>query len=182
MEKTEMYDSFEDRLEAVLVKICTEEGLLGGQVLASDDLDGKWHEWIKSYLGDAISEYNSYPEVAFAWAGYIGLGLAKMWDVDWEQGKMLKYTDFYGPRGFDDMDDFITEKVLGFPLGSPEAGKMATILRRCADEAISLIRHDNVEAGSVDAFHVFVCGVEVLRRIGSSIGLFGLGYRLQRIQ
>jgi hypothetical protein len=45
-----------------------------------------------------------------------------------------------------------------------------------------MIRHEGIEPQSPRAYHVFARTVQVLYRIGASIELFLLGYKLERIQ
>lgn len=181
MVDTALYDKFEEILQKNLISYCTAEGCIPGGLLQSVDIDDKWEIWIKEYFADAIKEYNAYPQVCFAWAGYVGLALAKMWDSDWTSYKDLPYSSLYGERGFDDLDDNVTTKILGLDLESYEAKDIARILRSCATEAISLIRHQGIEAQSVDAFYVIVRGVQVIFRIGETIGLHKLGYKLTAV-
>ena len=58
------------------------------------DLEELWQPIAQSYMPDAIREFNGeYPRVAFGWIMYVGMALAKYWDVEWST--YSKVTDLY---------------------------------------------------------------------------------------
>ena len=93
----------------------------------------------------------------------------------------MTYADLLGPRGFDDMDERIVQHVLGYELDSEPARRLADMLSNCAVEALTMIRHEHIEPQSPRAYYVFARTVQVLYRIGASIELFLLGYKLERL-
>ena len=48
MEEKEYLDNYEQRLTAELLRVCTQQGKLAGQLLPSPDLDDKWEELHRS--------------------------------------------------------------------------------------------------------------------------------------
>ena len=58
MKDSEFYDSFEHILEDGLIKVCRGAGLVGDTLLRSDDIDGKWDDYIKDYVADAVENFN----------------------------------------------------------------------------------------------------------------------------
>ena len=183
MEENEYLSGYERRLQDSLVSLCTAYDMMGGTLLENDDIECKFTEALaQPYLTDAIREYRQYPEAAVAWAGYLGMAIAKLWDADWQAYQQVRYTDLQGPRGFDDMDERITAQVLGYELDSEPARRIAAILSNCAVEALTMIRHEHIEPQSPRAYYVFARTVQVLYRIGASIELFILGYKLERLQ
>ena len=64
MEEKEYLDKYEQNLIVELLKVCTQQGKLEGQLLPSPDLDDKWEEVAQPYMGDAIKEIAKYPTVA----------------------------------------------------------------------------------------------------------------------
>ena len=74
---------FETSLQESLLKICTTNGMLSGTLLASDDIDQRWHDLAPEYMADAVKEIAQYPSVALAWASYLGMAIANGWDSDW---------------------------------------------------------------------------------------------------
>lgn len=140
------YDEFEHGLLRDMLRLCTSAGMLDGNLLQSEDIDGKWDEIAPEYLADVLRQMNEYPEVSFGWAGYIGMAVAEWWDQDWEKNSRNGYTVLYGKRGFDDMDDHIVEDVLGYTRGSLETKALAGIMFSCARMAMDRIRHEQVES------------------------------------
>lgn len=182
MEEQAYLDHYGRRLQDSLVSLCTAYDMMGGVLLESDDLDAKFTETLaQPYLSDAVREYRQYPEATVAWAGYLGMAAAKLWDADYQAYQAVTYADLLGPRGFDDLDEHIATRILGYDLGSDPARRIADLLSNCAVEALTLIRHEHIEAQSPRAYYVFVRTVQTVYRIGASIELFLLGYRLEQL-
>ena len=74
-----------------------------------------------------------------------------------------------------------SDQVLGYALDSEPALRIADLLSACAAEALAMIRHEHIEPASPRAYYVFARTVQVLYRIGASIELFLLGYKLERL-
>lgn len=178
MENTEYFDNYEDRLTEMLVGYCMGKGYIDDMLISVEELDEKWVEAAPEYLADAVPNFNEYPTVAVAWAGYYGMALASIWDADW--GQYASVTGLYKmisePRTFDAMDEYIVEDVLGMDLEGDEAKKIEDLLRSCAQMAVSMMKKESVEPMSVGAFHIFARTVRVLYKIGVSIELKRLGY------
>lgn len=177
----EYLDRYEASLVDELVGLCTSFGLLDGELLASDDIDGKWKEFAPEYMAEAVPNLNSFPEAAIGWAGYIGMAVAKWWDLDWGRHHSEKYEALHGPRGFDDMDDHIMQDILGYGPGSTEAGVITRLLLACTQQAISRIRHEHVESQSVMAFHIFARSARAMFRTGAAIQLRKDGYKFRKV-
>lgn len=180
MEEQEYLKQYENRLQNSLVRLCTADGMMGDTLLESDDIEAKFTESLaKPYLSDAVREYQLYPEAALAWAGYLGMAMAKFWDADWQTFQQVRFTDLQSRRGFDDLDEQVVTRVLGYELDSEPARRIADTLSKCAAEALSMIRHEHIEAQSPRAYYVFARTVQVFYRIGASMELFHLGYKLE---
>lgn len=175
------YDEFEHGLLRDMLRLCTSDGMLDGNLLQSEDIDGKWDEIAPEYLADVLRQMNEYPEVSFGWAGYIGMAVAEWWDQDWEKNSRNGYTVLYGKRGFDDMDDHIVEDILGYTRGSLETKALAGIMFSCARMAMDRIRHEQVESQTEKAFHVIARSMRTMFRVGASMRLFKLGYSMQKL-
>ena len=182
MEQTEYFDTFENNLLTELLKSCTSQGALSGTLLASDDIDERWKVYAPEYMADAVPQVNAYPAAAIAWAGYVGMAVANLWDGNWEQYAEEPYTALHGKAGFDDMDEHIVEQILGLPLDSEEAAKIEAIMRSCAHTAMTFIRREDTEAQSTKAFYIFARATRVLFRIGAAIELHRLGYKFEKVK
>ncbi len=180
----EYLDAFEKRMTQALVESCSADGLLEGQMLEVEDLDGKWRTSAPEYMAAAVPQIAEYPSAAVAWAGYMGMGAAVLWDKSWGEYKDVEdwYSLMATPRGFDCMDEYVTECLLGYKLGGAEAAKIEDAVRRAAHTALSMIRKEQIEPQSAMAFHVFARTARVFYRLGVSIALRRLGYKYVKVR
>lgn len=180
-DRTATYDAFERKLRLELIRLCTQFGMMGGQLLRSDDIDAKWDEFGRDCMIDAVHNFNEYPEVALAWSAYLGMGVARHWDEDWRRHRANTYQSYYGPRGYDDMDEHIVRDILGHALDSEKAESLSDILAKCAALTLTLIRHEGFESQSIEAYYILIRCVKVMFQIGESIELHLLGYKFTQI-
>ena len=180
-ENTQYYDTYEANLQREILKMCTSLGMLDGELLASEDIDLKWKEWAPEYIAEALPEVNSYPEFAIACAGYAGMAVAQWWDTDWGRNHGTPYEALHGPRGFDDMDEHIVQKILGLSLDSVEAKQIMNILLCCAQKATTFIQHEHIEHQTVKAFHIFARTIRVMYKTGAALQLKRLGYKFHKV-
>lgn len=181
MEDARYLETYENNLLQEMLRVCTSLGMLDGELLNSEDIDQKWKEWAPEYIAEALPEVNSYPEFAIACAGYAGMAVAKWWDDDWGRHHSEAYESLHGPRGFDDMDEHIVQNILGLSLDSVEAKQIVNIMLCCAQKAVDFIRHEQIEAQTVKAFHIFARSVKVMFRIGAALELKRLGYKFHKV-
>ena len=181
MEDNRYFDTYENNLLQEMLRVCTSLGMLDGELLNSEDIDQKWKEWAPEYIAEALPEVNSYPEFAIACAGYAGMAVAQWWDQDWGRHHSESYESQHGPRGFDDMDEHIVQKILGLSLDSTDAKQIVNILLCCAQKGVDFIRHEQIEAQTVKAFHIFARTVKVMFRIGAALQLRRLGYKFHKV-
>lgn len=191
MEQQEYLDTFEQTLTRELLQMATQQGRLGGQILPSPDLDDKWEALAQPYMGDAVKEIAKYPTVALGWMMYLGMAVAHYWDEDWQvySGIQDLYSYVRDKRGFDCMDEYIREVVLGLkPKADPKEGqvmndydRMEEFVRVASTLCLTHIRHENVEPQSPLAFHVYVRAIHALYIIGASAELYRLGYSNQKM-
>ncbi len=174
-------ENFESRITDELLRLCKQYGMLDGTLLATDDIDARWQSFAPEYMADAVPNIADYPTVAIAWAGYVGMAVAHLWDEDWAVHCSDEYKSFYGQAGFDDMDENIVRNVLGFHLESKEAKGIEQMMRRLGETALTLIRRENIEPQSPMAFHVYARVVKVVYRIGAAIELKRLGYKFEQV-
>ena len=181
MKDIRYFDTYENNLQQEILRVCTSLGMLDGELLNSEDIDQKWKEWAPEYIAEALPEVNSYPEFAIACAGYAGMAVAQWWDQDWGRHHSAAYESLHGPRGFDDMDEHIVQNVLGLSLDSVEAKQIVNILLCCSQKAVDFIRHEQIEAQTVKAFHIFARTVKVMFRTGAALQLKRLGYKFHKV-
>ena len=179
----ELLNRYEEALRSALIKHITEKGLLEGQLLEVEELNEKWRSSAPSYMADAVPEIAKYPLVAIAWAMYMGMGCAVLWDKEWNRYAAEEdfHKMFCEPRGFDYMDEYITEILLCLPLGSAEAEKLEDMVRSTAEAAQLLIRKEGIEAQSVMAFHIFARTTKVMFECGVAVALKRLGYNYVKV-
>lgn len=175
-------DNFEAKLQEELLRLCTSSEMLNGVLLATEDIDQRWHALAPEYMADAVPEIRDYPVVSVAWAAYLGLAVAYGWDADWENTSRATYQSYYGSQGFDDMDEHIVKDLLGLLLDGYEARDLENTIRRCAEMTVSLIQHEQIEPQSPMAFHVFARACRVMFRTGAALELKRLGYKFEKIE
>ena len=173
---------FEEKIMNELLRICTSRKMLGGTLLATDDVTGHWEVLAPEYVADAVTQIADYPTVSIAWAGYLGMAVAHGWDKNWQECLKTPYNAYYGEQGFDDMDEHIVQHVLGLSLDSMQAQDIEAIIRTCAQTAVTLIRREQIDPQSPMAFHVFARTVKVMYRIGAALELKRLGYKFEEVQ
>lgn len=181
MENLEYFDTFENNLLQELMKLCTSHKMLEGTLLASDDIDERWKEYAPEYMADAVPQVNAFPAAAIAWAGYVGMAVAHRWDENWSEYATEPYDKLHGEQGFDDMDEYIVQNILGLPLDDEAAQKIEEMMRRCANTAITYIRREETEAQSTKAFYIFARTTRSMFRIGAAMELHRLGYKFEKV-
>lgn len=179
----DLLNKYEEQLRQTLVERLSERKLLEGRLLEVEELNEKWHDAAPSYMADAVPEIAKYPLVAIAWAMYEGMGIAALWDKEWKRYENVEdiHKMLTEPRGFDCMDEYITEILLTTPLGTPEAEKLEDMVRSTAEIAHMLIRKEQVEAQSVMAFHVFARTTKVMFEVGVAVQLRRMGYNYVKV-
>ena len=174
-------ENFESRMMNELLKLCSQYKVLDGTLLSTEDIDARWHDIAPEYVADAVPNIADYPTVAIAWAGYVGMAVAHLWDGDWAAHCKDEYKSLYGTAGFDDMDENIVQNVIGFHLESKEAKGIEEMMRRLGEAALTLIRRENIEPQSPMAFHAYARAIKVMYRIGAAIELKRLGYKFEQV-
>ena len=173
-----LLDRFEDILQEGLHKICNSSSLLPlGTIPSSEDIERKWNEeYARAYTADAVENFNEYPDAALAWAAYLGMAVAHNWDLDWQSHCNDSYESYYGPNGYDDMDEHIAGDVL--TLDEDTLSRVRETLLSCAYATRTLIRHEGIELQTATGFYVLVRAYTVMFRLGAAIELVRLGYKM----
>lgn len=176
---TAYLDRYEQILSDGLVKVCQSKGVLSTELLSCPDVEGKWNDYVKDYVADAVENFNDYPEASLAWAAFLGMGVANNWDKDWDAHKDDSYSSYYGSRGWDDMDENILYNRLHL---DPEwAAKVSSAMESCAAATLGLIRHEQIEPQTELGFYILNRSYNVMFRVGESVELERLGYKKVRI-
>ncbi len=179
----DILNRYEESLRKSLTERLSQAKWLDGRFLEVEELNEKWRTSAPSYMVDAVPEVTKYPLVAIAWAMYEGMGAAVLWDKEWSRYEGVEdfHKMFTEPRGFDCMDEYITEILLCHPQGSAEAEKVEDMVRSTAEAAQLLIRKEGIEAQSVMAFHIFARTTKVMFEAGVSVQLRRMGYNYVKV-
>ena len=169
---------FRDDLHQFLLSV----DMIDERLPKAPDLEELWQPIAQSYMPDAIREFNGeYPRVAFGWIMYVGMALAKYWDVEWTT--YSKVTDLYAYLrdriDFDHMDDYICEKVL--LLDETRHKELSAIVAECAARTFHLLIHQNLQPGTEEAFRGFIAALHQMYLMGIAIELKDLGYHMTQL-
>lgn len=174
-------DDYELKLTENLLKAVGQEHLL-----MSDDLMEVWKSTAPSYMVDALPNIAGYPLCAIGWAGYLGMASAKLWDKNPVLTGKNDGVDFYTrmrtPRGFDEMDEYIIEEVIGYLPGTQSWQKIEDNMRTLAQLGLDTIRHENIEPQTEMAFHIYARTVKAVFSVGASLQLAAMGYKYTKLE
>ena len=146
------------------------------------DLDDLWFKIGQSYMADGIREYNTgYPSVALGWMMFIGMAVAKYWDVEWEvYGKVPDLYVYLRDRiDFDHMDDYILDKVLCLDADSRK--KMNDAVAESASRTYNMMSHMCLEPGTAAAMRAFTAALHQKYVMGVAVELKALGYHMTKL-
>lgn len=182
-EQIEYLNKFRSTLFNKLLDTAKSIHIVEKDILQTDDLLLKWKEIAPEYMVDAIPNVANYPKTAVAWAAFVGMAFAALWDKNWLDYKddSQLYQSLVTPRGFDEMDEYIIEEILGLKFDSEEAGLIEKNIKTLTEVVLSQIRHEQIEPQSVMAFHVFAASVELMFIFGATYELSILGYKYTKI-
>ena len=171
-------ETIENIVRADLFAYLVSVGAVDERMPECIDIEEKWEEIARAYMPDGIREINTSPVVALGWMMFIGMAMAAFWDGDWD--KYRNDTSLYGHikavRGFDYMDEYILEDVLG--LDQNLSGKYSKIVAECASRTNSILVRGNIEPGTKAAFQAFVASLHQMYLMGMAFGLKHLGYKM----
>ena len=78
-------ENFSDKLKSLLLQYLRQEGVVGERFPICQDVEDKWDNILTAYMPDGVREYSEYPMVSLGWIMFVGMAMAKYWDVDWEK-------------------------------------------------------------------------------------------------
>ena len=148
-------ENYHDTFESTLRSYLSERDLIDPVLPECDDVEQKWEQIATSFMPDALREFGDYPDAVLAWMMYIGMAVAKYWDVEWN----------------------IYDKI-------PDLYKKATTQKQVvnvASFADSLLMHSGAENGTENAFKCFLITLNSLYRYGCYMQLKRMGYKMTRM-
>lgn len=178
---SEYLNSFEEKVNDELVKLCSSYISIDGILPSSQDVEQRWATLAPEYMADAVPLIGEYPMVSIAWAGYLGMGVAHDWDENWEMLSDRPYKKFYGEQGFDDLDENVMYSILKLSPDSQEVADIEAMMQRLSQKALTILRHENIEPQSRTAFYAYSRVLGIMFRLGASMELLRLGYVCQKV-
>lgn len=147
----------------------------------AQDIEEQWAKVGEAYLPDGTREFAEWPTVSLGWMMYVGMALAKYWDEDWALYNKVEnlYTYLRDRRGYDQMDDYIAEKVL--LLGEADRRELQALVGECASRTHSRLCHAGIEPGTAEAFRAYVAALHQLYLMGAAVELKRLGYHMTQL-
>ncbi len=145
------------------------------------DVEKKWDEIAKEYIPDGIREFNEFPSASLGWMMYIGMAVAKFWDVEWDIYSKIEnlYVYMRDKRGYDNIDEYIREEVL--MLSGADYTALEIIVGECASRVYNALLHQDIEPGTKDAFNAYVTCLRQLYLMGVAMQLRRMGYRMTKM-
>ena len=181
MEQHEYLHNYEEKLMQHLLRMLTSMQKLGGKLLESQDITDKWEQMAPSYVADGVKEIAEYPTVALGWAMYLGMAVAHCWDDAWDIYSQMP--DLYGyirdKRGFDYMDEVIRFDIIKMP--QYEAEETERVVQNCSQQALDMVRREQIDPQSPLAFHVYARSIRVLYLLGAAVELKRMGYKFELV-
>ena len=173
--------TFEDKLHQDLHHFLLAMEEVDERLPECPDVEDKWEEIAKFYLPDGIREFNDFPSASLGWMMYIGMAVAKFWDTEWESYTKIEdlYVYMRDKRGYDSMDEYIREEVLG--LSGNDYALMEKLVGECASRVYNALRHQNIEPGTKEAFDAYVSCLHQLYLFGAAMQLKRMGYHMTKL-
>ena len=171
-------ENFGDKLKVLLLQYLRQEGAVGERFPICQDVEDKWENILNAYMPDGVREYNEYPMVSLGWIMFVGMAMAKYWDVDWEKyaDKNDIYENLREKRGYDEMDEYILEEVLEFD--EEKCKKVTDIVADCACITNTFLRNQNIEPGTKAAVEAYFECLHQLYLMGMAMQLNDMGYKM----
>lgn len=172
--------NFEKQLTEDLHRYLIAEGKVDAKLPECPDLEDLWRPVAKAYLPDGVREFSGYPLTSLGWIMFVGMALASFWDKDWEKYSSEDGASLYNrlrePKGFDALDDYVMEDILG--LSKEECEDVAKIVGECAARTLSALQHSGIEPGTKEASQAYISALHTLYTMGIAMELNTLGYHM----
>lgn len=173
--------SLKEKINGDLHRYLLTLGEVDERMPECQDIEDKWKEIAEAYLPDGVREFAAYPTVSLGWMMFVGMAMAQFWDLDWETYSKVDnlYVGMRDKRGFDNMDEYIVEEVL--KLDKIQQDATSNLVAECASRTLSLLRLENIEPGTEDAFRAYVVCLRQMYLFGAAVQLKRLGYHMTLI-
>ena len=173
-----LVERFEEQVGEDLMGFLRKKGAVDEVTPQCPDVEERGGMIARAYLPDGAREFQNYPTASLGWMMFIGMAMAFYWDQDWENhaDRQAIYESLRDLRGFDNLDEAITESVLGYE--GEAAAAVIDLVADCAARAYSLLRHQQVEPGTQEAFGCYIAALHQLYLAGMAMQLNALGYHM----
>ena len=174
-------EKFEDTLHKDLHQFLLSINEVDERLPECPDVEEKWEEIAKAYIPDGIKEFNDFPSASLGWMMYIGMAVAKMWDMEWTIYSKIEdiYAYMRDKRGYDAMDEYIREEVL--LLQGVDYTVLEKVTGECASRVYNALRRQNIEPGTKEAFNAYVSCLHQLYLFGIAMQLKRMGYHMTKM-
>lgn len=181
MDANDQLDNFEIELYKTLHSFLLEHKEVDPVKPDAPDLDGIWLKICQSYIPDGVREFAKYPIASLGWMMYTGMALARFWDIDWAtySANPDLYLYLRDKRGFDHMDEYISEEVLG--LADVAAQKLQKLVESVAELAHNALLKEGFEPCTQIAFLAFVRTLHQMYLAGLAVQLLRMGYKMRKL-
>lgn len=175
--------SFYQNLYNSLKRHLETEGLIDSHFPECIDVEEYWPAIEKAYMPDGLKEFAEYPVSSIGWPMFIGMAMAKFWDTDWTKYSTLTgeqiYQSLRDARGYDTMDDYILEDILGLP--EKEASEEADRVGKCASIAYHDLMAAHIQPSTAQALEAYRDTIKALYMMGVAMELKSLGYKMTKM-
>lgn len=181
MDANDHLDNYEIELYKTLHSFLLEHKEVDSVKPETPDLEAEWPKICQSYLPDGVREFAKYPIASLGWMMYIGMALARFWDIDWAtySANPDLYTYLRNKRDFDHMDEYISEDVLG--LGNADAQKLQKLVESVAELAHNALLKEGFEPCTQVAYLAFVRTLHQMYFAGLAVQLLRMGYKMRKV-
>lgn len=173
----------ENKIKDDLTRYLQGEKRLDEHLPECPDLEELWPAVRDAYLPDGTREFAQYPIVSLGWIMFVGMALAVYWDTDWEkyskEGGATLYKSLRDARGYDNMDDYILQDVLG--LDDKEAEAVSSMVGECSARVYHTLQTSHIEPGTTDAAQAYLDALHQLYLMGIYTELNALGYHMTQL-
>ncbi|MBP3757469.1 MAG: hypothetical protein J6I61_09345 [Prevotella sp.] len=174
-------EQFEEKLHKDLHQFLLSLEEVDERLPECADVEAKWEEIATAYIPDGIREFQDYPSASLGWMMYIGMAVARYWDLEWEIYSKLPdlYAYMRDKRGYDNMDEYIREEVL--MVKGVDYTVLEKVTGECASRVYNALMHQHIEPGTREAFNAYVSCLHQLYLMGAAMQLKRMGYHMTRI-